>query len=107
MVSLDVRHARWDRMRDALVVPMTGGELVVTHDALISIAGWQLAKEDAVAEAVEHGATLRAIAQSVPCVDGVATVTRAVADGRDWSVDPYDTATEDAYEVALGGRADR
>ena len=106
-LSVDIRRSRWDAMREGLVAPAAGGEVVVTLDALRAIAGWHVEPDEAVGEAIEHGALIRQIANAVPMIDGVATVTARIVDGRDWSVQPYDASTEDAYEVVLNGRADR
>ena len=104
-LTLDIRHARWDRMRDALVIPASGGEVAVTLAALRAIAGWGLETDDAVSEAIDHGAMLRMMAEAQPMIDGVARITASTVNGRDWSVASYDPTTEDAYEVLPGGRS--
>ena len=84
MRRLDVSHARYDRNRDALVVPGRGREVVITLGALEDQANRRLAPDEAVNALVESAAVFRAAANAAPEVDGVVTVTARTMRERDW-----------------------
>lgn len=76
-------------MRDAVIVPRGGDEVVVTLDALEGFANRRLRPDDAVALVIEAANTFRRAANATPADDGVVTLTRNILLERSWTLDAY------------------
>lgn len=86
---LDIRHAEWDRMREAVVIPSGQNQVAI---ALSALEGWvnrSLTPEEAVETAVEEAALFRAVANAIPAQDNVITITNGLLNSRSWSVEPH------------------
>ncbi|EFL90203.1 hypothetical protein [Ahrensia sp. R2A130] len=98
---LDVNRAKYDRFREAVVIPCGSDQLAICHDALEEFVGRRLTKEEALEAAIADQATLRAVANATPAHDNVITVTRTILSARSWDAAPYDDGPEDSGPIYL------
>ncbi|MEM9677767.1 MAG: hypothetical protein AAF035_12435 [Pseudomonadota bacterium] len=88
-VPLDIRHAEWDRMREAVVIPSGQNQVAIALSALESWVGRALTPSEAIETAVDEAALFRAVANAIPAQDNVITITQGLLNSRSWSVEPY------------------
>lgn len=86
---LDMKLAAWDKFRDAVVIPTGTNQLVVSLGALEAWMNCRLTPDEAVEAAVDEGAMLRAIANTLAPQDNVITITAGIMNSRDWHVEHY------------------
>ena len=75
MKPLVVRTARFEAMRDAVVIDRRDAEVAVTREALESWFGRPVPPEAAVARALSIEPVLRRAANAIQPDDGVVTIT--------------------------------
>ena len=93
--NLDVRHAAWDKFRDAVIIPAGQNQIAISIEALESCVNRRLTPEEAVEAAVDEKALLAAIANATPAHDNVITITTGIMNSRSWAAEPYEEGPDD------------
>ena len=76
-------------MREAVVVPRQGVEVVFTLDALEGFTGRRLTPDEACDVVRSQPNVFRRAANAAPVDDGVVTVTQSLLLERSWTVEAY------------------
>ena len=90
LAQLDMRDARYDRMREAVVVSAGADEIAITHSALENWYNRRLTPEEALEVAEDEGALLARVANTISAHDNIITITSGILNSRSWDLAPGD-----------------
>ena len=90
MAQLDMREARYDKFRGAVVVPAGANQVAISHEALESWVNRSLSSDEAVEAAALEKALLARVANSITAHDNAITITAGILNSRSWELAPPD-----------------
>ncbi len=99
--QLDVRYARWDKFRCAVVIPSGANQVAISIEALESWENRKLSPQEAVEIAVDEKALFATVANATPAHDNIITITSGILNSRSWAVEAYDDGPEDSGPIYL------
>ena len=94
MPSPDVRAARYDRFREAVIMPAGKLEIAVVHNALEHWVNRRLTPDEAVTAAIDEKSLIARVANTLSAHDDVITITASILNSRSWALKENDGEDE-------------
>ena len=95
-VNLDLSSARYDRLRDAIIVLSGSLEVAICHDALEAYASRSLTQEEGLEFLEDQRVPFSRMANSLSPDEGTITITSHTVNKRVWDVLPAAETGEDS-----------
>ncbi len=89
MLKLDIDSARYDRMRQSVVIGAGRGRVIISLEALEEFYRKPLEPDEAVDGAIGAGMVIRLAANATPADDGMINITSSILNGRNWESEEY------------------
>ena len=96
-LGLEFRSVRYDRHRDAVIIPARFGEVAVSHSALELYASRRLTSAEAIEIVCESPSVFGRMARHVPVHEDVITITSSIVGSQSW--DLPEAVDSDSEEV--------